>query len=194
MMATVQAKPRTVDLTAIVLRRGAHGSRGAGMCVMEAVAYVAGAKHSDRPPCASQALGDFLRAWNDDLPNDDTRTRLLRPLVPRIVDTAAPFEIEQQRRWLAVDWFVRTSTPAWLETVPALRSHAVALRALPPVLSSTAARGATPAAEAAQKAARAAGDAAWAALEPTVLKLQASAIELVERMIEVCAHGDSIRA
>ena len=156
-----------IDLDSIILRAGAHESRDEGMCVMEAVAFVAGARHSDHPPCASVAIGNFLRTWNDHIGDDETRTRLLRPLVPRIVKTKAPAAIEEQRRWLAFDWLLRVYVPAWLDLVPSLASHAVALRGLSPVRSLTAARAASPICQAARSAAAAAGaaagDAAWAA-------------------------------
>ena len=47
---------------------------------MEAVAYVAGEPWSDNPACACWTIGNFLREWNDVLPDAD-RDALLRPLI-----------------------------------------------------------------------------------------------------------------
>ena len=43
----------TIDIEALVLQKGAHRSAAEGMCIMEAVAYVAGEPFSDHPSCAS---------------------------------------------------------------------------------------------------------------------------------------------
>ena len=63
------------------LSAGAHETEHEGACVMEAVAYVAGEPWSDKPACACPVLGAFLRTWNDHLPTDADRDRLLRPLM-----------------------------------------------------------------------------------------------------------------
>jgi hypothetical protein len=57
----------TLDLDTLTLQKGAHDSPDAGMCVMEAVAYISGEPFSDHPACASPILSAFLRRWNDDL-------------------------------------------------------------------------------------------------------------------------------
>jgi hypothetical protein len=102
------------------------------MCVQEAIAWVQGQPHSDHPVCVSPTIGGFLRSWNDSLPDDATRTRLLVPLMADVVNTApAPPEIERARGWLCFDWLIRVYTPAWLDLMPALAKHATALRALP---------------------------------------------------------------
>jgi hypothetical protein len=174
------------------------------MCVMEAVAYVAGEPWSDAPTCASPVIAAFLRSWNDALSGAD-RTRLLRPLIPRLVGSAASREVEERRSYMALDWLIREHTPAWLDLIPALAPHAAALRALSPIADLEAARAAnatvTAAGAAARAAARAAAgdaagaaawaaawDAAWAAareaLRPTVERLQQSALALIDRMLE----------
>ena len=63
---------RTLDLDSLTLLTGSHGPNDAQrMCVMEAVAYVAGEDWSDHPACASPVIGAFLRSWNDTLNNED---------------------------------------------------------------------------------------------------------------------------
>ena len=69
------------------LKHGGHKGPSDGACVMEAVAFVAGEKWSDHPECVSPVIGAFLRSWNDSLPTDADRDRLLKPLIPKIIDT-----------------------------------------------------------------------------------------------------------
>jgi hypothetical protein len=122
---------------------------------MEAVAYVAGEKHSDHPKCACPVISAFLRHWNDDLDNA-TRQRL-KPYIPRLVGTKSTKAIESKRAWLATDWMVRVNTPAWLE-LGGMPDQALALRALPELVSAVVARAAHPVlTEASDRAA-----AAWA--------------------------------
>lgn len=54
----------------VVLRAGAHTSPEDDMCLMEAVAFFAGERHSDRPLCACPILGEFGRGLNDCLPGE----------------------------------------------------------------------------------------------------------------------------
>jgi hypothetical protein len=180
---------------------------------MEAVAYMAGEPWSDSPACASPVVSAFLRAWNDAL-SDADRDRLLPAAVwvPRLVGSRGDPATEEQRAYLALDWLMRVHTPAWLDLVPALAPHAVALRALPEIVDLTTAGQAGDMVEAAGDAARAAAldaagdaaldaagdaalDAAWtawyaarAALRPTVKTLQDSALDLLDRMLKCGEH------
>ena len=72
-----------------VLKAGSHSPPNGELtaCVMEAVAYVAGEPWSDHPACASSVITAFMIAWNDGLPNDIERTRLLAPLIPTLIGT-----------------------------------------------------------------------------------------------------------
>ena len=117
------------------LSKGAHKHEDEGACVMEAVAYVAGEPWTDRPACACPVISAFMRAWNDDLPTDADRDRLLRPLVPRLAGSRATPEVETCRAWLAVDWLVRTCAPTWLALTKDLEGHAHAIRGLPALVS-----------------------------------------------------------
>ncbi len=182
------------DIEQIPLRHGSHGSRTEGVCAMELVAWMAGEPHSDHPKCSSHLIGTFLRTWNDQLPDDETRNRLIRPLLPLVLNTASTVDVENQRAMRIYDWMVRVFTPAWLDLHPELTSHATALRALAPLVDEASARAAQPAsqaaavaAEAAWSAARsAARSAAESAVRPTVEQLQLSAQELIR---ELCAMG-----
>jgi hypothetical protein len=174
---------------------------------MEAVAFVSGESWSDHPECACPVIGAFLRAWNDGLP-DDKRDKLMRPLIPLLIETKASNKIEQRRAVMAADWIIRFYTPAWLK-LAGLSAHADALAALPEITDfaqcpsimgvlNAARDGAAAARATAWDAARAtawdaARAAAWATarataratLAQTVSELQISALDLVHRMIAV---------
>jgi hypothetical protein len=151
------------EFRALTLKRGSHHSRESGVCVMEAVAWLAGRSHTDAPECVSAPIAAGLRAWNDGLPSDEERNRLLLPIAPLSLGTAADDAIEQRRSLMALDWLIRTWLPTWLDLVPALAVHANAVRALPEMTDANAAAAGI-VVRAARAAARdAAGHGAWAA-------------------------------
>lgn len=120
---------RALELDHITLLKGGHAENNdLSVCLLEAVAYVAGEPWSDHPQCVCPVLAAFGRAWNDALP-DDARQRL-KPYVVRLVGTRSTSEVEQRRSWMACDWLVRVFTPAWLRRA-GLDEDAVALEALP---------------------------------------------------------------
>ena len=166
------------------LKKGAH-SPDSTFCVMEAVAFVANEPWSDHPECACPVISAFLRSWNDALPTDADRDRLLRPLIPKLVGTRNQ-KLEERRLLMAADWLFRVHTPAWLR-LAGLKIQAESLESLPEITSMKQIPSIKGPIEAVRKdaaAARAAAwDAAWAALKPTTEKLQKSALQLVKRMI-----------
>ena len=121
---------RMQQILALSLSSGSHEDFEKGMCVMEATAYVAGEPWSDHPKCACPVITSFMIAWNDNLPSDAERDRLLKPLIPDIVGTKSTTAIEERRSYMALDWLIRVHTPKWLDLVPALASHAKVLRDL----------------------------------------------------------------
>ncbi|MGL5909597.1 MAG: hypothetical protein ACRCZP_06325, partial [Phycicoccus sp.] len=149
-------------LDGIYLARGAHGTPAAGMCLMEAVAYVRGVDHTDRPACVSTVLGNMGRSLNDVLP-DDLRQQLV-PLIPDLPGTVGDGH-DEERSYLALDWLIRTWLPAWLDLVPACRDDAAAARELGRIVDRASAERAGPVVRQAQNAAyaawAAAGAAAW---------------------------------
>ena len=187
---------RLAKLAGLSLKKGAHAANST-FCVMEAVAYVAGEPWSDHPQCACPVISTFLRNWNDYLPTDADRDRLLKDLIPKMVGTENP-ALEQKRSIMAADWLIRVHTPAWLR-LAGLNEQADRIASLPEITAMAqypSLRGpleavrddAYKARDAAWDAARAAagaaaGDAAGAKLAPTVKQLQDSALALVERMI-----------
>lgn len=98
------------------LKGGAHKANDKGeLCVMEAVAYVAGRPWSDSPPCVSPVIATFMRNWNDSLPSDSDRDSLLKPLIPVLIGTASSKKLEERRSFMALDWLIRVHTPKWLD-------------------------------------------------------------------------------
>ena len=188
---------RTIDLDSLELLAGGHTENAAlQMCVMEAVAYVAGEAWSDHPQCACPTISTFLRAWNDGL-DSDTRQKL-KPYIMRLVGTNDGKSM--RRSWMAMDWLTRECGPAFMDLTPALHPHAAAVRALPEIVDRASLDSALETINAAWAAAwDAAMDAAWDAagaaamdaagaaatktLAPVVNNLQASAFELLERML-----------
>jgi hypothetical protein len=159
-MSNNQTTPEDKISTITHLEVGSHEDHAA-MCVMEAVAYVAGEPWSDSPACACPVIGAFLRAWNDGLP-DDERDALLLPLIPRLIGTRTTPDIERRRAILAADWLVRVHTPAWLR-LASLDKHADAIASLPEITDLTQCPSIMPAVKAAREDAHAARDAARSA-------------------------------
>jgi len=150
-----------VDLDNIRLSYGSHKSREEGMCLMEAVAYVAGEPHTDRPQCVCPVLAAFGRAWNDAL-DDEARNRLLKPFIPRLIGTRSTVEVEYRRTFMATDWAVRVAAPVWLRAA-GLDDEAASLEALHPLTSAGGCLSAASMIAQVRDAARAAWDAAGAA-------------------------------
>jgi hypothetical protein len=182
MSDTRETNQRFAEIEPRILGSGNHHDASEGMCVMEAVSYVAGEPWSDSPQCASPVIAAFLRSWNDSL-DTETRNRLLKPLIPKLVSSAASPAVEERRSYMAFDWLVRVFTPQWLGLVPSLHEHAKALREAEAIADMAGAAAAGKRVSAARDAAGAAAGAAaraaaWAAL-------QASALALVNAMLEV---------
>src|SRR5690554_3909372 len=81
-----------LDLDTLTLAAGSHYP-GDEMCVMEAVAFVAGEEWSDGPECASPVIGAFMRAWNDSLDDDDRQE--LKRYILRLVGSKGTAEQEE---------------------------------------------------------------------------------------------------
>ena len=110
-MATV-IQERWEKIQTLSLKHGSH-QPDSQFCVMEAVAFVAGEPWSDHPQCACPIISSFLRNWNDRLPSDAERDRLLKHFVPRLVGTLNP-KLEVKRVIMIGDWTVRTVVPELL--------------------------------------------------------------------------------
>jgi hypothetical protein len=191
---------RLAQLDGIDLDSGSHSNFNSGHCAMEVVAWLAGLGHTDAPDCASPVLRAFTLSINDAWPKE--KRQELKPFLPRMVGTGDDGK-DEQRSFLALDWLIRTYTPAWLD-LAGLTEEAQELRSLRRIVDMVAAEAAGPVvrkaeqrASAAESAARSAAEsaaesaawsAAWSAaeqvLKPTVDLLQASALDLLDAMID----------
>ena len=183
---------RLERLAGITLLAGKHADEQDGMCVMEAAAWVAGESFTDHPSCVCPVIGAFLRSWNDAITDDKERTRLLTPLIEKVIGTRATPDVEAKRAFLCVDWAIRSFLPDWLAGCDAsYASHAAALRTIPEITDWDSLANATPVLADVQKRAAAARDAARdaarAKLTPLKEKLQAGAVDLVRHL---CACVD----
>jgi hypothetical protein len=146
-----------------ILAKSSHPSFEDGACAMEWVAYLAGEGHTDAPECASPVLRSFCISLNDQW--DAVNRQRLVPFLPRMVGTAGDGQ-EEARSFLALDWLIRTYTPAWLD-LAGLAVEAQALRDLRRIVDLVSAQAAGPVVRAGREKAAAAkaaaGDAAKAA-------------------------------
>jgi hypothetical protein len=130
----------------------------------------------------------FVIEWNDRLGNED-RNRLIKPLIPRVVGTRSG-KIEEARGYLALDWFLRVMTPAWLDLVEELQPHAATVRAAAPVVDLASARTFAPSSAAVRAAA---WDASWAAGAVATDAVRTAAWAAVTDAVRAAA-GDAARA
>ena len=143
------------------LKHGAH-QPDSTFCVMEAVAFIAGEPWSDHPQCSCPIISSLLRGWNDGLPTDAERDRLLKPLIPRLVNTRSTKKVELKRGLMAADWLIRVHTPAWLR-LAGLITQAKSLEQLPEITAMKQFPSIRGPIEAVRQDAAAARAAAWAA-------------------------------
>ncbi len=117
-----------------VLRYGAHEAFARGACLMEAVSYLAGEAFSDHPQCACPVISALGRRLNDALPDDETRTKLLLGLAPKLLGSKSTKAVQDRRSYLMLDVTVREIAPLWYEAHPELVEHGAKLRALPEIV------------------------------------------------------------
>jgi hypothetical protein len=99
----------TLNLEVLRLLSGNHESREKGVCLLEAVAWMAGEDHSDHPQCACPVLSAFGRSLNDRMPED--RRQELKPLIPLLVGSRKGLEVERKRMYFLADRAVRVFAP-----------------------------------------------------------------------------------
>jgi hypothetical protein len=149
----------------IVLSKGAHPADAEcadpQRCLFEWYNWITRRAHTDScPPGVSPVLHVFGMRLNDALP-DDRRQQLVRFLPngeDRFAGTADDGK-DEVRSYMALDWLIRTYTPAFLDL--AVPESAAALRDLRRIVDLVAAQSAGPVVRAASSKAAAAGDAAW---------------------------------
>ena len=150
------------ELDALSLNKGGHSSPEKGHCLLEVVSMFAGEPFGDSPACVDPVLTSFGIAWNDGMRSDAERDQLKR-YIPLLPGTNHGPVLSELRAFMAMDWLIRTHTPAWLDLSPALAEHAASLRALAPITGQQTLEAALPALEKAKTASAAAWDAARAA-------------------------------
>jgi hypothetical protein len=132
-MRTINQK-RWEKIQRLPLLRGNH-KPDSQFCVMEAAAFIAGEEWTDHPESVPPTIGAFLRCWNDVLPTDADRDRLLKPFIPRVIGLPADDKIEEKRAVLLGDWVLRTAIPEILRSIHREDCQEVGerLAALPPM-------------------------------------------------------------
>jgi hypothetical protein len=93
------AETPELDLSIFHLRHGGHRNPEHGLCVMEAVAFVAGEKHTDQPQCACPVLTRFAQRVNDRM-NDGERAALT-PFILKLAGTRSEDHILQRLHYVA---------------------------------------------------------------------------------------------
>ena len=161
---------------------GAHTSAAKGMCVMEAVAYFVGEKHTDKPQCTSPTIGKAMISFNDQFPFKDNaeRTETLLPLIPVVVGTQTNFEDEATRAFIAADFACHVFAPIAFKAAGFL-DWAERLKNLKPVVDKETAAAAAYAANAVYYAATAI--AAIAAIAATAATAAIAAIAIAAAAI-----------
>jgi hypothetical protein len=107
---------RLAALETMSLKYGSHPNVEAGLCAMEAVAWLAGEDHSDSPACVDPGIAAAVRKLNDRMPTDKMRTELLRPLLPKLIGSRTDDVVLKRRRaFIAADMACRVFAPMALE-------------------------------------------------------------------------------
>lgn len=73
----------------ITLSEGCHRYPAEGMCAMEAVSFISGEPFSEYPDCACPVVTTFVIGFNDSLPDNASRDKWIKPLIPFIVGSRA---------------------------------------------------------------------------------------------------------
>lgn len=137
--------------TELTLSHGSHDTPEDGLCLMEAVAFLAGEAHSDHPECACPVLASYARTLNDRMgageEGDALRAEHLLPLAQKLVGTRSTPEVERRRAYFLADRAVRLFAPLALEAA-GFTERADALRALPEIVDEQTAEAAKPTREA----------------------------------------------
>jgi hypothetical protein len=103
------------NLSDLHLAYGPHNSPDDGMCLLEAVAYMAGEPHSAHPACTSPILAAFGRTINDRL--DDEERQFLAPLISRLIGTRVDRKIDLVRAITLVNASVHEIVPMVLDAL-----------------------------------------------------------------------------
>ena len=164
------------DIDHLTIMHGSHSAPNGKVqaCAMEAAYLRYAARQgwdkkrtvagwTDSLDCVCPTIGAFVRCWNDNISSDEVRTRIFTPeLLDLLPATKGGDALLLRRMWLAIDWDIRTRTPAFLRLAK-LERCAVALESLPEICSQEDLANARACCEEAKKEGDAAGVAAWVA-------------------------------
>lgn len=116
-------------INTLTISEGAHTSRKTGMCVMEAISYIAGEEFSEHPECACPVITAFMISFNDSLPDNASRDRWIKPLIPAIIGSRVFLEaggidsgVQYKRGMISGDAILRRLIPVVLEVATELHS------------------------------------------------------------------------
>jgi len=126
-VSTTTNTPVTSDQ--VRLYPGRHTGQSGQLCLLEAAAVLAGEPLTDHPRCVSPIVCTLGIRLND-LGTHRQRQTLTR-FLPNLVGTADDGK-EDARRWVALDFSLRTAWPRWVDRL-GMREEAAALRGLPPI-------------------------------------------------------------
>ena len=116
------------DWKSFQFTNGSHGTRAQGMCVMEAVAYVAGEDHSDHPECAGGLVTRLAVSINDGCDDDADRNRRLAPALFRLAGSRLDdIDLELERSALAAERVLSDLIDPLTEAIAAQKARAVKL-------------------------------------------------------------------
>lgn len=105
--------PTLLDILArIPLAEGIHDSPEGRLCVMECVAYVMGAEHTDRPACACPIVTAVAIYANDDRLKDCGPALARRIL--RLAGSRRDLDTQIRRTYFLADFLFRTLVPSCL--------------------------------------------------------------------------------
>lgn len=124
-MTTTTNAPARSDQ--VRLHPGQHTAESGQLCLLEAAAVLAGEPLTDHPRCVSPIVCTVGIRLND-LGTHRQRQTLTR-FLPNLVGTAGDGK-EDSRRWVALDFSLRTVWPRWVNRL-GMREEAAALRGLP---------------------------------------------------------------
>jgi hypothetical protein len=86
-------------LAVFKLSKHDHETSEQGLCAMEAVAWLEGLPHSDRPECTCPVIGAYVRSINDLMP--DAERQKLIPYLSRLVGTVSKEHERERAEYLA---------------------------------------------------------------------------------------------
>jgi len=126
-VSTTTNPPATSD--PVRLYPGTHTGQSGQLCLLEAAAVLAGEPLTDHPRSVSPIVCTLGIRLND-LATHRQRQTLTR-FLPNLVGTAGDGK-EDHRRWVALDFSVRTVWPRWVDRL-GMGEEAAALRGLAPI-------------------------------------------------------------